>query len=398
MRALVFMLCALLCAPTTAVAITDEEVQQAYEQTVAARGARRPDIAETILRELIEARPNAGQLRFDLAVSLAEQGQCAAASRAFDIGRRLARTPSFDQAVDAAMDELCPRLAPFEVSLGLNVAYDTNANGGAGESNIIVDGVPLLLSSGAVAQEAYGYQLSGSVAYNIRLSQTSYIVPTLGFAIADNQGRELDSYSLTPGVAYRHRGDRIDWRIGPMAVYNFDHEGLTATGIGLAGRASAVLGPRTGLYFDASYLEISDSRNELRDYNQSSVSLTFVHNPVGTQLSLRAGLSYTDRDYRDDFSDIASVRLSLGISGSLTTHVGYDISYTRALSEGGTPHFMFGHRRDVVDTVALRLSFAQFEGWYGRPYLGLSHSISDSTWGTKTYDRTRLLIGFTRSF
>lgn len=398
MKLVMSALCVLLAMPLAASAATDAEIQQGYEQSIAARGARRPDIAEAILRKLIEERPNAGQLRFDLGVALAEQGRCAAAARAFENGRNLTYTPTFDRAVEAAMSDLCPGLAPFEVNLGFNFVYDSNANGGAGDSTINVNGVPLLLSGDAVAQEAYGYQFAGSLAYNAKISTTNYIVPTLGVGIADYQDNDLDSYSLTPGIAFRYKGDKIDWRMGPLGVFSYDQSGLVSSGHGLSGKASIILGPRTGLYLNASYLDIEDDENSLRDYTQSSISGTLVHNPAGTKVSLRTGLSYTDRDYVDDYYDISSLNVSFGISGSLTNQIGYDLAYSHSFSKGSVEHYLLGERKDDVDTITGRASFANLESWYGRPYIGLSYSSSDSTWGTKTYDRTRVLVGFTRSF
>ncbi len=398
MKILIGAICALLALPVAATAATDAEIQQGFEQSMAARGARRPDIAEKILRQLIDERPNAGQLRFELGVSLAEQGRCAAAARAFDVGRHLVHTPSFDRSVEAAMNDLCPGLAPWEVTLGFNVVYDSNANGGAGDSTIDVGGVPLLLSPDAVAQKAYGYQLTGSVAYNYRITATSYIVPSIGFAIADYSGESLDTYSVTPGLAYRHKGDKIDWRVGPLAILSYDHSGLSSHGLGISGRSSIIINRRTGLYLDASYLEISDANNSLRDYAQASVAATLVHNPAGTRMNLRAGLRYTDRNYKDDYQDIASLQLSLGVSGSLTDKIGYDLSYSHSASRGSKDHYLFGSRKDKVDTISASVSFANLEGWYGRPYVGVKHSRSNSTWGTKTYERTQLMLGFTRRF
>ena len=123
-----------------------------------------------------------------------------------------------------------------------------------------------------------------------------------------------------------------------------------------------------------------------------------MHNPKGKKYSLRAGLSVIDRDYNDDFQDITSVQLSFGVSGSITPTIGYDVGYTHLASKGSVPHFMFGDREDKVNTISASVSFAGLEGWYGRPYLGVSHSISKSTWDTKDYDRTRMMFGFTRRF
>lgn len=389
----------LALAPATAEArLSDADVTAAYEQSLAARGAGRPDVAEAILRELIEARPNSAQLRFDLGVALAEQGRCAAASRAFETGREMTGTPNFDRVTQVAMQDLCPGLAPVEFSLGFQLIHDSNANGGAGTGSIRIGGIPIALSDDARAQDAAGYQLTGQLGYNLRLGQGQYLVPTLGFGVTDYEGESFDSLTLTPGLFYRHQGDRIDWRVGPTLILGYDHDGKSAEGTGVLARAAIAIGRRSGLYLDASHIDMENTRNPLRDYRQQNISGTFVHNPTAAPVSLRAGISLTDLDYADDFQDLRSTEITLGVSGALSQTIGYDLSVSRRISEGSVPHFLFGERRDRVNTLAARISFASLEGWYGRPYVGVSHAVSSSTWDIKTFDRTQTLFGFTRSF
>ena len=113
---------------------------------------------------------------------------------------------------------------------------------------------------------------------------------------------------------------------------------------------------------------------------------------------LRAGIDVLDRDYEDDFQDISSATLSIGAGGELTDTIGYDLSYAYTTSWGHTDHYLFGEREDTIHSIEAKASFADFEGWYGRPYIGVSHSISESSWDTKTYDRTQFLAGFTKRF
>jgi len=376
----------------------EKQAEIAYAEALAARGAGRPDIAESILRNLLSENPNAAQVRFDLGVALAEQKRCAAASRTFDAGARQTNTPDYQRAVQAAMEDLCPGLAPFEFSLGFNLVLDSNANGGAGDSSISIGGIPIALSSEAVAQSVSGYQATAEIAYNHKIGATSYIVPSLGIAVSDYEGGSLDSYAINTGLSFRYQGDRIDWRVGPTAIFGFDAEGLATTGGGISGRGSMALGPRTGLHFGASHIKISDQRNDLRDYAQSALNGTIVHRLENAPTAIRIGLEFTDRDYRDDFQDIRSFQMVLGVSGALSKQIGYDLSYNHRSSRGSVPHFLFGDRRDKVDTLSASVSFSNLEGWYGRPYVGISHSISNSTWESKTYDRTRVLVGFTRRF
>ena len=351
--------------------ISDAQVQAGYEAAIDARMAFEPERAEAILEELVAARPNAPQLRFDLAVSQAEQGQCAKAARTFSRGEDLAQTPSFARAAEVAMADLCPRLAPWESSLGFTLGYDSNINGGATTRDIMVGGVPVRLSDDAMAQGAWGYTLSGG----------------------------LDRLSLTTGVAFRHRGDAVDWRIGPSFKWSFDHEGLLDSGPGIAGRLSWEITPKSGLYANASAYWIENERNPLNSYDEIGLGATYVRALDRRNMVARAGVSVLLRDYENDLQDLDSYTAEIGLSGSLTEQIGFDLALSHTVNEGRAVHPFFGERRsDDVTTLSAQASFAQLEGWYGRPYLGVRHTISESSFDSKDFERSSIVFGLTRSF
>jgi len=385
---------------TSAVAeITDEQVQVGYRAAMDARMGYQPKRAEMILEQLVEARPNAPQLRFDLAVSQAEQGDCVRAARTFARGEELAQTPSFARAAEIAMADLCPRLAPWETSLAFSLGYDSNINSGAMERNITVGGAPVRLSDDAMAQGAWGYSMSASVAYNHQISQTSYLVPNATLSFSDYAGSEFDRLGMTTGLAFRHRGDAVDWKIGPAYKLTFDWDGLLDSGPGVVGRLAWEISPQSGLYVNASAFWLENERNPLNDLNETALSATYVHALGYRNMVARAGASMVLRDYENDLQDLDSYTAEIGLSGSATKQIAFDLSLSHTLNKGRVVHPFFGERRvDNVTALSAQVSFAQFEGWFGRPYLGVRHTISRSSFDTKDFERSSILFGVTRSF
>jgi hypothetical protein len=379
--------------------ISEAEIEQAYSEALRARLEGAPQVAEEILVQLIALRPNEPQYRFELGVAQAEQHRCAQAYRTFADAGEMAQLPSFKQAVSQAMTDLCPKLAPLEFSIGTELRFDTNANGGAGDANIDVFGVPMTLSDDAVARRAFGYRVSSSLAYNLKIDDVTYLVPGLGVSILDLTGERLDELTLAPSLSLRYVGDKIDLRFGPTALLTYDHDGDVLKGKGLSAAANVALSPTDGVYIGAAYNDVEDIRNSLQDYKQRSVSLRYIRALPTRNMLARADISYNDNDYRDDFQDLSTWRLELGLQGGLTDMIGFDVSVSHAVSEGDTFNPVFATvRKDHVSSVSGNLSFAQFEGWYGRPYVGVTYTVSDSNFPTKDYDRLLANFGFTKRF
>lgn len=400
MKAFLFsaFFCVLSLGMPAYASISEAEIQASYAQAIAARGAGRPDLSEQILRKLIALRPNAVQLRFDLAVALGEQGRCASAARAFETAASLSASPTIRATADAAMADICPGLAPVDFNVEFTVIYDSNANAGADSSSVTVGGVPITLSDDAVATGALGYTLGAHVAYNWQIAPRSYITPAISFSLTDYEGSRFDTLVLSPSISYRHRGDRIDWRVGPFVVQTVDGHGPVSQGAGISSQADIALSSHSGLHLDASILSVNDERNRLRDYRQSNISVVYRKASKSRRQTYRVFASLTDLDYRDDFQSLRSAQIGVGLSGVISSRIGYDIALSHRENRSRLDHYLFGARADHITNIEAKLSLPKLEGWYGRPYVGLGHTASRSSWETKTYDRNRVLFGFTRSF
>ncbi|MFZ3584124.1 hypothetical protein ACOI1H_18450 [Loktanella sp. DJP18] len=393
---------ALMISATTAPAqqvLTDAQVEQGYGQAIQARMEYRPVDAEVILTVLSNARPNAQQILFDLGVSQAEQGKCGEASRTFGRGEDLAQTPSFARAVETAMADLCPRLAPWEFNAGLNIDYDTNANLGAGRKEIIINGLPFILTDETVAQSGYGYTASAGAAYNFSITPQSYIVPTFSASLGDREGSDFDRLTLQTGVSYRHRGDFVDWRVGPTLQWTIDHDGSSEKGRGIAASADWTIDQRSGVYFSGSFTKVSNDRAGEQDHDDTYLTARYVRAVGEKGMVARVGLSFSKLDHKNDLQDFSSKSAFAGLSGPLNNALGFDIEAATSVGDGEIIHPVFGVvRHDNVATLTGRISFAELDGWYGRPYVGLTQSWSQSSIDIKDYSRTAITFGITRQF
>ena len=62
-------------------------------------------------------------------------------------------------------------------------------------------------------------------------------------------------------------------------------------------------------------------------------------------------------------------------------------------------HPIFGVKReDDVYQVYGTLSLGFLATEFGRPYVGVSHTVSESSFPTKDFERTRFMFGITREF
>ncbi len=378
--------------------VTEMEIQSAFKQAYMARRSGANRQAEVIFTRIVELRPNAPFPRFELGVAQAQQGRCAAAARTFEVGKKLHPLPSFQRAVEAAMEDLCPGLAPFEASAGFELIYDTNANSGSSDKDVMVNGVPVSLSDEAVAGASFGYRATGRLGYNLKLSHTSYLVPSVGVTLEDYEGSDLDLLTFSPSVSYRYKGDRIDLRVGPTGLLSYDQDGSAVTGMGLSMSGSYSISKVAGLRFGGSFMDADDKRNAFRDYKQRTFGATYLRSlERGRTLSI--SVSWNDMDYEDSLQNLEQVQVRAGLRGSLTTQIGYDLGISYAINRGDDVHPFFGVvRKDNVATVDANLSFAKFDTFFGRPYLGVTHTISKSNFATKEFDRTRVNFGFTQSF
>lgn len=379
--------------------LSDREIEAGYHAAITARLSYQPELAESILSQLVQARPNEPQLIFDLGVAQAEQGDCVRASRTLSRGEDLAKTPTFARASDIAMEDLCPRLAPWDLTSSFSIGYDDNLNGGSNQRNIEIRGIPFTLSDDAMAQGGYGYTVAGAAAYNFSISRSDYLVPSAGISLSDREGDEYDSLTITTGLSYRHRGDVIDWRVGPEIVFGFDKDGLSQKGRGVRASASWISSSRAGFYFSASHMIFEGVQTDQDDRTTDVVSARYVRQLSSKGYVARVAMTASRNNYDFDLQDLKTRSLEVGMSGPLTKRIGFDVYVQRALNDGDITHPVFGVKRsDVVTTVSAQASFASLEGWYGRPYIGVAHTLSDSSFDTKDYSKSAVTFGVTRQF
>jgi len=110
-------------------------------------------------------------------------------------------------------------------------------------------------------------------------------------------------------------------------------------------------------------------------------------------------LSHSVHDYENPVHDVQSASLTVALSGVLMPQVGYQLSASYTHTWGDTVQPFFGEiRQDNVISVSALASLARFETRFGRPYVGVEHTISDSSIVTRDYSRTNLRVGFTKQF
>lgn len=398
-------LLASLLQPLTASAAvdtpSDPDVQHLFEAGLIARDQGDLPQARHLLEAAVAGRPGAARIRFELGVVRGEMGDCHAASQLFGDAVRLMPTPAMQRARDAAMDDLCPRLAPFEGSFSLRFVHDTNPLAGAGASTVTIRGARFNLSDDAVAHAYSGVVAEGSLAYNHPIGNSLYVVPTIDFLVGEFDGSAADQQMVGGSLLLRRRGDIVDLRFGPTLGLDVTGGEIQSRTLGWTVFGNVETGPNSGLYFGA---DIGSGRSfevgTSRDYTTRSGYLTLVGQLPGTDLTGSLGISAAGIDHGSGGEDLISVGTRAAIKGMMAAEIGFDLSiaYTRTEGDGKDPIFDVVRRDDIV-TVGGALSFYRFEApLLGRPSIGVAYTVSTSSLPTKDYDRIRTSFGFTREF
>lgn len=364
-----------------------------------ARALGRPDVAEEILTDILDARPNAAQGRLDLGVAQAEQGRCREARRTFEFGRDLTNLPSFDRAADAAMADLCPGLAPWESDFALELIYDTNINGGARKREFTIDGVRYRLNDSAMAEAGIGGRLFAGVAYNARVTPSFYVVPGVDISAQDVSGSDYDHATLGTSLALRYLGDTIDISAGPRLGFSRDRDGERSRSVGAEASADITLSRRAGLRTNLRFTQIDDPEIDANDRTRTQFRISYIRALTWRDASLELTARVSDTNYDNDLQDLRAYGISTTLSGSLTRQIGLSgrLGYTELRGRARNP--FFGQtRHDRIASASLDAAFSQLETALGRPYLGITYKVSESNFPTESFSGVSLNVGITRSF
>lgn len=357
----------------------------------------RPDLANSLLQDLVEKSPRNTAYRYELGVTEAEMGKCATASRHFKQAEILSPSQRVSQAVDAAMIDLCPRLAKWDFQGGLTIIADDNYNNSTQSEFVDIFGARFDLSPDARAQKRTGVSLHGYAGYNQPIGDNAYIVPSLGVRTVFLDEQEDNRYHITPGIALRLRGDRSNFSIGPFSTFEYDNEGKRSRSTGVSTSYSRDLSASSSMSFNASYARVS---HEVESENGDNISLSASYSKALDQNRLITLVVAHAQDNKQlDYRSLENTRISGFLSGEVSQGIGYEIgaSLGRISAQGQDPFFM-RQRQDNYAEVSAGISFAKYETFVGRPSLSVIHTISSSNIELHDYTKTRINFGFERRF
>lgn len=371
--------------------------QDALETLRMTRVAQGPAAAQSMAQSLIEAAPRNAAYRFEMGVIQAEQGNCASAWRHFEDAMRLMPLDTVRRARDQAMADLCPNLAAWEGSLNLTIIADDNYNNATRAQTIDVNGLPFTLSEESQAQQRYGTQIQGSLAYNYALAPGQYLVPGVAGSLTLLDQSQDNQFTLTPSLSYRRQGDNTDWRIGPALSYTWGEDGLVSESIGIVGSWRYTPAANATWQIQAAHWTLN-AEDDNDDGTNTNVSLSYTR-ALENRNVLQIGIGTTIKDRALAQNSLQSLTLTGAYRGSLTSEIGFELAGSLGQTTAEGPNPFFGEtRNDTTVSMSASLSFAQFETRLGRPYLGVNHTINNSSLELYDYDKTRLLFGFSRTF
>lgn len=356
-----------------------------------------PQAALTQAQSLVTLAPRNAAYRFELGVIEAELGDCRGAWGHFENATTLLPVESVRRARDAAMQDLCPRLAPWEGTFNLGFVADENYNNMTTQETIDIGGLPFTLSEDSRAQERYGIDISGSIAYNHQIGTGHYIVPHLSGRLLLLNHAEDSRATLTPTLYYRNQNDRLDWRVGPSASFTFSQDGKEVQSFGIQGDLAYSLSPRSTIRLTGSAWDV-DARNDREDGENYTLGLEYIRAlENGNVLSL--GLNGTQKNRELDQDTQSIIGASIAYRGALTQSIGFNLEAGISRLNADGPNPFFGTtREDTVATLTGAVSFSQFETVLGRPYIGVTYTNSSSNIVLHDYDKTTLRIGISRQF
>ena len=364
---------------------------------LAALREKQGDLAAAIdaLNELLAEQPGANPARLELARILAKTGKASAARK------QLARAEAagLPAEVEANVRRFSSALQSRErrgLSLELAGGPDSNINRATGDRFVDTIIAPFALDPDARAQSGIGVSVGASafsrddLAGIGLLSRAGIHADLSGKTRFNDVQLNLDSGPeiatplgrLRPALSYERR-----WYGGE----------LYSAGLGGAANLLAGLGARTQIEIDASRVRQRIAPNRAQDGWRSAFGIKLSHR-LGTatnvQLSLRA--AHLDARVRPETLRQRSASVLLAQRFAPLTMFA-EAGYT--LTAGVEPLFLFGRtRRDRRFDFVGGLVFNRWKPGGFAPLVRVTHSVSNANIAIYDYARTRLDVGFSRSF
>lgn len=351
------------------------------------------------LDTLVGQHPTNIAYRFERGVALADLGRCAQARTAFQEARTLApNTPSVDQAINAALSDLCPvRANSWERSIDTRFIADGNYNNATSAESIFLGPFEFALNESARAQERYGIDTNARFGYSIGLTERLAIVPSLGMGLTILNDRDDSRIRLSPGVALDWAGRGWTARVGPIVRLEGNQDGLISHAYGIDGRVFKVLTPRDAVEFNASWAQVEHT-NDLDTGQRLRGDIAWIRH-LDDRSTLRLSLAYGQAERTPSFRSDRDTRVSVAYARRVNDAVAFDALASIGRIRADAPQPMFGvTRQDTILGLSLGVTFLGIDTPFGHPVVGFSHTRSRSNIVLNDYAKNAVFLGFSTRF
>lgn len=351
--------------------------------------------AAEALRKVLAEQPGAQRARLELARILSRLGDTKAAGAELATAERAGLPAEVEQIVRQFRTSLAP---PRRRGLTLELAGGPDSNINRATASQFVDTIIAPFELDPNARKRSGIGLSASIQgwTQNRLARLELISrATLRADLFDASRFNDIQLGADSGPQWQGRWGRLR----PALLIERRWFGGTGYEFGYGGQLGwqTAFGPRTAIEFGLSRVRQKIDGNRLQDGWRTNANLSLSRS-LGSAITLRGTVRFGTLDARakaESLDQYGADVLVAGRLGAITLFAEAGLTESR----GGAVLFLFGERRRErrVDlgagAVFNRVSLGGFA-----PLVRVSHSDSEADIAIYDYRRTRLDVGFTRSF
>lgn len=361
-----------------------------------AAGGRRREAA-TILRRLLDEKPDAAPVRLELARLLGELGDLTAAARELRQAQAAGLPPDVARVVDQYSAAL-RSFRPFGATLEVAIAPDSNVNRATRAETLDTVIAPLELSRDARAQAGIGARIGGQAFARVPVGLNLALLPRLS-TNADLFGQSRFNDVSAGGQIGVERGQTLGGRLTASAGHSWRWYG----GEPYARTATATLDYLRPLGRTAQVTAAATVARARYQTNALQDGMLYDGNvALERALSPRTGGSLALSATRQTARDPGYATVAGGVTALLFREAGrvtlYGAATLRRL-EGDAPLFLFPERRrEWLGRLALGATFRQATVRGFAPLARLTIERNRSGVGLYDYRRVAVDIGISRAF